>query len=440
MDNGRMRDEIDATATGEDHPSAPSRFAYIGQISTVAAALSAASAVNVLYVALLGRSLDGAALGVFFCAHSILLVAAAPAGAVQTHIAGLHAGGDDARRRRIFHRWAGRLAITGIALVALFSALSPLTASLLRFASPWPAVAAALALGVYAPLPLVYGRLQGLQRFRSLGALYLGEASMRPLAALALIHLSLLGSASAVATLAAGYVAAACAGLLLTGLPRRAEPADDTAPAENGSSLPHTLLALLALAGFAYMDVLFAQRYFGGQGRAPGAFLAGAGAYGAAAFIGRGFVMVTMPMVTVLYPRVSQAASRGEPTWPFLRDAGYMAGAVWAFGFIACAGFADPITLALFPDHPAAADLIRWFPVAMAPNVLLVLLTYYLLGLGKRRVGLLLAGGIALQGAGYVLFHGTPFHILAVLGCAGAVTACAAALYAAAGRHAPGKA
>ncbi|MHC4598651.1 MAG: lipopolysaccharide biosynthesis protein [Planctomycetota bacterium] len=394
---------------------------FLAQTSFMIVALSAASVVNVLYVTLIARSLDEVDLGVFFCAQSILLVAGAPGGAVQTFLAGVYASVPEARGVEVSRRWGRILAATSVVLILLFTAASPVLAPLLRFPSHWPMVATGLAVGVYAPLPLLYGRLQGRQRFGRLGGILLIEAATRPLAALLLVWAAILHATTAVASITAGFFTGGLLAWLFGSGPTHASP-DSAEPAETppSSGLAATLAALLALSGFSYLDMVFAQYFLGATPEGPGSFFGGSGSYGAAAFIGRAFIMVTFPLVLVMFPKVARARRFGESGRVFLRDTAVMTLTVWAAGWGVCAAFPHAIADALFPAYPETADLIRRFPLAILPAVILTLLTYY--NLGRRRYGIawILVAGVAVQWVGYSLFHGSNMEILTVLGVTGA--------------------
>ncbi|GEM_PF-3523355 len=403
------------------------RRRYLGQVFSMITALSAASVLNVVYVTVVARSLDAGELGVFFCAHSILLMAAAPGGAVQTFLAGLHASSGEGTRSRLFRAWAKRLGGVGVALFLVFLLLSPLLAPLLRIPSLGPVAVTGVALGAYAMLPLLYGRLQGDQRFSRLGATLVLEAAVRPAAALLLSLAAWMHATTAVGTLALGYVVASFVALLLGGLSplRRERGGDEGLSPPSARGLLPTVAALLALAAFTYVDVLFAQRYFGASSTSPGAPVGNAGAYGAAAYIGRAFIMVTLPLVMVMFPRVASARGKEEGTWLFLRDALIMTIAVWGLGFAFCAAFPTVIAGALFPDQPGSAALISRYPLAVLPYMILALLVYYQLALRRWKTAWILVGGVLIQWAGYLVFHRTPFDLLAVLGVTGGVTVAA---------------
>ena len=139
--------------------------------------------------------------------------------------------------------------------------------------------------------------------------------------------------------------------------------------------------------------------------------------------------MVTMPLILVMYPKVAQAHGRGGATWPFLRDTLAMALSMWALGGTACVAFAEAITLAVYPGLPEAAPLIRHFPFAILPYLVLTLLAFY--NLGRKRWGVvwILFPGIPLQWAGYAAFHGSFAEILTVLGLTGGAMALAAVVF-----------
>jgi O-antigen/teichoic acid export membrane protein len=397
-----------------------------GQTFTLAGALAGASVLNFVFIVLVARVLEKNDLGVFFCAHSILLIAGAAGIAIQAFLARKYASGEE-DDGSLFRRWALVLGAAGFASAILFALLSPAIRHFLRFPSLTPVLATAVALAAYAPLPLLYGRLQGKQKFLSLGAVYVVEAAVRPAVALLFLRAGALRATTAVASLASGYLVAVAFALLLSRPPRRV-PGTRPDPRRVTGLVP-TVVALLALASFAYMDVLFAQHYLGARADGPGSLLGGAGPYGAAAFVGRAFVMVTMPLVLVMYPKVAEAHARGEPAWPFLRDTLAMALSMWALGGTACVAFAEPITAAVYPNLPEAAPLVRFFPFAILPYLVLTLLAFHNLGRKRWRVVWVLFPGIPIQWASYATFHGSFIEILTVLGVTGGAMAAAAVVF-----------
>ncbi|MHC4777101.1 MAG: lipopolysaccharide biosynthesis protein [Planctomycetota bacterium] len=410
---------------GNDDPGKETRprRRFLVATFTMIVAMSSASVVNVVYVTYLARSLDKAALGIFFCAQSLLLVAAAPGGALQTFLAGVYACVGAGRGAEVFRLWGKILGLAGLIFAGLFAVTSPFFAPILRFDSPLPFVATGVALCFYAPLPLLYGRLQGRQNFRGLGAVYFAEAAVRPGAVLLLGAFALLDSTGAVASISVGFLAAAGLALILgrTGRPSPSEPAAGKEPSTSG--LAYTVASLLALSAFSYMDVLFAQHFLGTVPEGPGSLFGGSGAYGAAAFIGRAFVMVTFPLVMVMFPKVARAHRASESGGIFLRDTALMTFFMWALGWGVCALFPAAISKALFPGYPETAALLKWFPLAILPIMILTILTYYNLARRRFKIAAILPAGVVLQWGGYSLFHGSTLEILTVLGVTGGILA-----------------
>jgi O-antigen/teichoic acid export membrane protein len=275
--------------------------------------------------------------------------------AVAREVARLQAQGRQDDQHRLLHRLLRRAGLLQVALSGLLLALTPVIARALSVPSDRTVIAGGLAAAFAVVLPVLMGFQQGLGRFRSLSAATAAQGALRPFAAVPLILV-----ASTAGALLAGVVAAAVAVLISTGALRdvfRRTVVDAPAPRLEGFG--EVFVGLLAFTSLTNVDVLVAKGSLSSRQ---------AGAYAAAAVIGKVATYIPFAVTTVLLPRVAERLHRGEDV---SRMFGISLAGVAVFG-VAAAGL-----LALVPESLVQDALGRSFGDArdlMAPFALVMTL------------------------------------------------------------------
>jgi O-antigen/teichoic acid export membrane protein len=388
--------------------------------------LSSASVLNLLFIRFVGTHLSVAELGIFFSAQSILMISGAVGAAVQISVAGgtahINALSGTAPAARFAMGWLRKMGWWALAAAVLSGALSVPVSAFLHFPTPSPFLAMGLAATLYVFVPVLIGAFQGLQWFVLVGAIYLLDVGFRLLTVWTMQRTADLDGTGAVGSIAVGFLVI----LLLFGA-RLARASRRSA----GSDLPeekHTAprewipvaAALLSLSSFTFLDVLVVQKAFGGAGW--GGAVAGlsrsSGVYGAAAYIGRSLILVTLPLVTVAFPKVRTQHTLGKSALGLLLRTLASVGAVALPLGLGVFLFAAPVSNLLFPGL-GAAPLVRSYVLAILPYVFLTVLVYHNLAARENWAAWILPGAVAVQVGGYLMFHGDPQEVVAVLGWTG---------------------
>lgn len=333
---------------------------------------------------------------------------ALPLGSVQfllaREVAFLEAADAAAVTRRLLRRVLAIATPATLIIVALgLMTMDPL-ANAFKIEHTASVAAGFAALGIAVIVTILYGFLQGLQRFGSLGLSYVVSGLMRPIVVVPVLFAGFGATGAVSVNAVAGLAAFAIAVYALRDLVR----------GEESSSLPtfdkHQVLVMmggtLAFASLTNADVLLASYYLSDDE---------AGVYAAAAFVGKFVLFLPSAIVTVLLPKASfRAASGANPRRILLASAGV----TFALTITASALLAlTPESLlvrAFGPGFSAAASLLGWFGLAMTAAALVnVYLSVYF---AERNVWfpLLVVLGALCQVLGVAVWHDEPLSIVLV--------------------------
>jgi O-antigen/teichoic acid export membrane protein len=324
----------------------------------------------------------------------------------------LMARGADAEIRRLIRR-SLRLAVPAAALVLLvgLAFMGPL-ARLLNIESRIAVAAGLSGLVVAVVVTVLYGFLQGAQRFQPLALSYAVSGIARPVFVVPIL-LAGLGAAGALAVntlaglLAFGLVAYAMRDLLFG-------EAAPSSPALDRGEVSIMLGASFAFASLTNADVLLASYYLDDDT---------AGVYAAAALVGKFVLFLPSAVVTVLLPKAAFRFASGEPSQRILlASAGVTAGLTLSVSAALAFTPENVLVRAFGPGFAESAPLLGWFGLAMTAAALVnVYLSVYL---AQRQAGfpLLVVGAAVAQIVGVGAFHSDPRSIVLVtLVCFGAL-------------------
>jgi O-antigen/teichoic acid export membrane protein len=334
-----------------------------------------------------------------------------PLGGVQVVVArtvARLAAADDAQALRAFFRFG--LAATGVVAVGIALALVALSPVIQK----WLGIGSLAALVVTAALtipalltPIALGVAQGLQRFTVLSLSLAASTAARLVGLAVVLALGFGVTAVLVATLIGSLVALAVPlvrlGDRLRG-PRAIRPS--LSRHALATSLFPVVLGLLAITALTTADVIVAKAVFGDHE---------AGIYGGASLVGRVILYLPAAIVTVLLPKVSARATRGEASGDILAASigvTVVASALLTLAYAVVPG--TVVQLAFGSDYDDAEGLLYLFGIAMSGYALLNVLLIYHLARNATAMSWLLLGGAALQLGGYALLHDSPRQLLAV--------------------------
>ena len=334
-----------------------------------------------------------------------------PLGGVQVVVArtvARLAAADDAPGLRAFFRLG--LVATGVVSVAVglvIVILSPLIQDWLGIGS-LSAIVVTGALTVPALLtPVALGVAQGLQRFKLLSLSLAASTGVRLATLGVVLTLGFGVTAVLVATLVGSLIALV---VPLTRLddnlrgPRASRPTL-SAHALTTSLFP-VVIGLLAITALTTADVIVAKAVFDDHD---------AGIYGSASLVGRVILYLPAAIVTVLLPKVSARATRGEASGDILAASVGVTVAASALLTLAYAVLPGTVVHVAFGSaFDDAGSLLYLFGIAMSGYALLNVLLIYHLARGATAMSWLLLAGAVVQLGGYMVLHDSPRQLLAV--------------------------
>ena len=334
-----------------------------------------------------------------------------PLGGVQVvvarTVARLAAAGDTPGLRAFFRLGLVATGIVSVAVGLTVVVFSPLIQDWLGIGS-LGAIVVTGALTVPALLtPIALGVAQGLQRFTLLSLSLAASTAVRLATLVFVLGLGLGVTAVLAASLVGSLVALALPIVRLEGNlrgPRAARPA--LSRHALATSLLPVVIGLLAITALTTADVIVAKAVFDDHE---------AGIYGSASLVGRMILYLPAAIVTVLLPKVSARATRGEASGDILAASVGVTLAASALLTVAYAVLPGTvIRLAFGSAFDDASGLLYLFGIAMSGYALLNVLLIYHLARNATAMSWLLLAGAVLQLGGYMLVHDSPRQLLAV--------------------------
>lgn len=334
-----------------------------------------------------------------------------PLGGVQVvvarTVARLATAGDAPGLRAFFRLGLVATGVVSVAVALAVAVFSPLIQQWLGIGS-LGAIVVTGALTIPALLtPIALGVAQGLQRFTLLSVSLAASTAVRLATLVVVLGLGFGVTSVLVASLIGSLVALA---VPLVRLDDSLRGPRARAPALSRHALATSLLpvviGLLAITALTTADVIVAKAVFDDHD---------AGIYGSASLVGRVILYLPAAIVTVLLPKVSARATRGEASGDIL--AASVGVTVAASALLTLAYAAVPgtvVRLAFGSAFDDATGLLYLFGIAMSGYALLNVLLIYHLARNATAMSWLLLAGAVLQLGGYALFHDSPRQLLAV--------------------------
>ncbi|MFO1512343.1 MAG: hypothetical protein U1F83_05415 [Verrucomicrobiota bacterium] len=259
--------------------------------------------------------------------------------------------------------------------------------------------------------PLVQGVLQGRQNFLWLGGLLLADGVGRFLAVTVIVGLLANYAAGGIVAVLIGMLTVMSAGLWCC----RDCLRGDAVPVDWGAWLRRVTPLTLGMGVGIFMlsaDMVFVQRFFSKDQT---------GYYAAAGMIGRALVYFTMPVASVMFPKLARSAATGEKSNALLL----------ALGFTALAGAGAALMCSFFPDLPlrlarydssyltVSAPLVPWFGWCMLPLTLAMVLLNSLMAQSQFRAVPWMLAVAAGYGITLYLRHDSFIQVIQTIGCFG---------------------
>lgn len=405
MEAGRQPLTVDTAARA--------RRALIGSGLVLALAVGLANGLNAVFQFALARILERGEYSLLAALFAVVLIGAVPPLAFQattarTVASNLAEGSEE--EAGVYLRgtlrsvlvWTGVLLLLTVVLVPIGGALG--------LAHPLAIGATAATVAIALVIPVVWGGLQGANRFRDLSAATLLFAGSRLAAGVAIgaagggVGAVMLGVAFATAVTAAVSVVP-LRGMLFarggwTGFVRMPT-------GRRLATLPNAAAAvgLTALTALATSDLIVAKLAFP-SGRA--------GDYATASVGARVLLLIPIAVTTVLFPRVATLRDKQ-------RERAHLLAGLAAVGLTAAVAtallwtLAKPlIDLTFGSKYDHASSWLGPLSLAMALYALATVYLYHFLSLGRSRFALVIAGLLVAQLAIFGAFHGSPRELIGV--------------------------
>ena len=305
----------------------------------------------------------------------------------------------------LLRRWTVRAAFGGAVLVAVgLALLSPLQDALSIHSRG--ALAFGIAgIGFAVMAAVLFGVLQGAQKFTALGLTYGAGGISRPVLVIPALLLGFGAVGALAVNLLAGLLSIVIAGWALRDLwPSRVEAS--ALPQHDTRQMVTMLVGSLAFASLTNTDILLANYFFDD---------AQAGVYAAAALVGKAVLFLPAAVVTVLLPKAAERVAAGRTS----RNILLASAGVTVVLTLAAAG-----VLALIPESLLvwafggefrdATSLLGWFGLAMTAAALVNVYLSVYFAERDARFPLLVLGGAIAQVVAISLWHAEPRSIVVV--------------------------
>lgn len=270
---------------------------------------------------------------------------------------------------------------------------------------PLPAIATAVAIVVALPAPIVWGALQGTERFAAFGASQAGYAAVKFAAG---VILAAVGYGAGVIMFGVALASAVAAAVSLWPLRRVLAESRGLLLARRKLASPYVMASAGALSLFialTALDVVVSRLAFTGVT---------AGAYAAASVGARIMLVIPLAVTTVLFPKVASLRD-GAGQRRYLLAGVAVVGSVGAIFAAVVLLFPGPLMhLAFGHRYDAATAWIGPLSVAMAIYGVANVYLFQFLAQGRSRYYLVVAGVLALQLVAYALNHSRPIDLVYV--------------------------
>lgn len=359
------------------------------------------SVFNYLYNSFMGRLLGPEQYSIIGSLLAFIAIITIPTNAVATvamrFTAHYHAKNDDGTILTFFRRFAKKLALLGILVALGLIAASPLLANFLHLPSATPVVIIAPILIFAILLPLNRGILQGLQRFGEAVINQNIDPFLKLVLGVLLVKLGFgINGAMAAILLGSGIAYLTSFAPLRSILKQKPTPIA-VMPKEVKDFSLIALIAFLLATLLMNIDVLLVKHYLPSYE---------AGLYAALSTIGKIILFVTSPVVSVMFPMISDLQGREQKHYRVLLQSIILVTAIGLIGTVGYYLMPELVVRILYgPDYLAIAPLLGLFGTVMLLYSLINLWINYFLSIGDRYFIIFLIIGSILEVALLVWRH-----------------------------------
>ncbi len=338
------------------------------------------SVFNYLYNTSMGRILGPENYGVLGSLLAFISIITLPTNAIATvamrFSAHYQAKNDPAAIHAFFNRLTRQLGMLGLIVVLTIALLSPLLASFLHLDSKLPVIFIAPLLFFVILLPLNRGILQGLQRF---GASIINQ-SIDPILKLTVGLLLVKGFSLGVNGAVITLTIASAVAYLASYLPLKSILSHKATPL---AAIPKEVKAYSAIALVAFLlatllmniDILMVKHFLTSYQ---------AGLYTALSTLGKIVLFVTTPIVSVMFPMISDLSGRNKKHYHILFQSFLLVTAISLTGVVGYFLLPNFVVKLLFGvKYLSVAPLLGLFGIVMLLYSLINLWVNYFLSIGN---------------------------------------------------------
>ncbi|MEA2426139.1 MAG: hypothetical protein QOH13_2549 [Thermoleophilaceae bacterium] len=350
-----------------------------GRAAGLAGAVMAANIVALAFTIVFARVLHSSGYGSLAALVSTFLILSVPGTALQVTVARevSRAVAEGAQHPAAgVWGWLSTLGLAGVvATIVSVVARNPIAHVIGVPDLPWAAAAALPAGCLWLILSVQRGALQGMQRYKLVGGSLIAEASARLIAGLVLVGLGLGVTGAFLGTIVSiGTVAA----LMMVPLLRAAGPHSEHRESRLRDLIGRALAPVVALALIAVLqniDVIVVKHV---------AEKHTAGAYAAAAVIGKGIIWIAVGLGLYLLPEAARRTRMGVDARPVLvRTLALVAGVSLPAVLLYVVAAKPVLTIIFGKSFASASGALPWLAVAMSLLACAYLSVQYLLALER---------------------------------------------------------
>jgi len=373
------------------------------------AASMISNVLNYAFQLYMGRALGPADYGIFASIVSLLYIVAVPASTISVSItrfvSGFMGKKELGKAKYLFFRGMKKVTIFGAVGFAIIAVLSPYISSYLNIPYISPVVILGLIFFMSVLTPLGNGTLQGLQRFKWLGAVQVTNSFVKLALGIALVSLGFGVSGALFSLVLAGIAGFALATLFLRDiLKKKAQKFDKNSIISY--SYP-VFMSLLFINIMSNIDVVLVKHYFADVD---------AGHYAAAALIGKIVLFASGAITGVMFAKAAELKAKGMATRKILYESMLYIFSI-CFAVVSVYFIAPHFVLSLLfgASYIDAVPLIGLFGLAMGFFALSNALVQYNLALKNTKFIWVLFFAVIIEIAMISLFHDSLLTVVKIL-------------------------
>ncbi|MCE5250798.1 hypothetical protein LLG96_11320 [bacterium] len=361
--------------------------------------------------------LPGDGFGIFETLFNVFFIITVPLVSIQLmvskEVSALMATGKKGQARSFVKRSFMYIGAIGIAIMAVGLAASGFIARIIHIGSTVPVILLMIIIGCYIPFPVLLGTIQGLKKFYIFGLLALIWGILRFSAGVTGLYVLGKGLNGIMTALIGAVALIVCLAYVWSrdvfGIPEQELDRSDFSRAY-GFVLP-IAVTLFCVTVLRSIDMVFANRFYAGD--------TAVNAYACAAKVGKAFFTLT-GIIMIMFPYVSEEKSLNRNPFVYLARSLVVTVGLSSVGILVSLISPDFVIKIIMVGKyiPGAENLVRAVGIVIMPVSIIYITANYFLA--QHRAGFIpiLLSGMVFQIVLILLYHDTPFHLLAAVGIA----------------------